>query len=362
MNMMAYKPGIDDVLDRLKALYERRAQDRICASFDIPTATMSAFRKQHTEGYCTYPDPSERISFWDSLLKERLIVEDDSVPSAYLSEFDQGLYGGLVGGDVQFMCHPENGWISSMIAPLLSDWSEFDTLTFDESHPWFQRYTQQLQIFIEGSRDKFGISHFILIDGLNFVFELLGATRTYMSLIEHPEMVRKAIEFAFDLNVKVQDVFFDTVPAFRGGTCSNMVQWIPGKIVSESVDPFHMTSVDYFEAWGREPVQRILDYFDGGVLHIHGNGRHLLEAVCSLKRAKAIFMGDDRGFPLAFDVLDELRSRAGDMPLVVGVEFERFVEKLDRHTLAGGAYYMVEGTPSADEANRLMERVRAYRV
>ena len=362
MNMMTYKPGIDDVLDRLKALYERRAQDRIFASFDIPTATMSAFRKQHTEGYCTYPDPSERISFWGSLLKERLIVQDDSVPSAYLSEFDQGLYGGLVGGDVQFMCHPENGWISSMIAPLLSDWSEFDALTFDESHPWFQRYTQQLQIFIEGSRDKFGISHFILIDGLNFVFELLGATRTYMSLIEHPEMVRKAIEFAFDLNVKVQDVFLDTVPAFRGGTCSNMVQWIPGKIVSESVDPFHMTSVDYFEAWGREPVQRILDYFDGGVLHIHGNGRHLLEAVCSFKRAKAIFMGDDRGFPLAFDVLDELRVRAGDMPLVVGVEFERFVEKLDRHTLAGGAYYMVEGTPSADEANRLMERVRAYRV
>ena len=34
-----------------------------------------------------------------------------------LSELDQGLYGGLLGGDVRFLAHPENGWISSMVPP-----------------------------------------------------------------------------------------------------------------------------------------------------------------------------------------------------------------------------------------------------
>ena len=362
MDSLAYKPDADAVLERLTSLYQRRAQDRILAAFQVPSPTLRAFGKRYTEGFCDYPDPSERISFWDDLLRERMSVHDDSIPSAYLSEFDQGLYGGLMGGEVQFMCHPDNGWISSMVAPLLSDWSEFDSLRWDESHPWHQRYIHQLNVFVEGARGKFGLSHFILIDGLNFVFELLGATRTYASLFECPEMVRRAIDFAFGLNVKVQSTFFDTVPSLWGGTCSNMVQWIPGRIVSESVDPFHMTSVAYFEQWGREPVERILDHFDGGVLHIHGNGRHLLEAVCSLRGIKAIYMGDDRGYPPAFEIVDELRARAGDTPLVVGAEFKGFVERLDRHDLPGGIFYQVAGAPDADAANRGMEKVRSYRV
>ena len=68
------------------------------------------------------------------------------------------------------------------------------------------------------------------------------------------------------------------VPLLEGGTFSNFGQWIPGRIVSESLDPYHMTSVAYFEKWGREPAERILGAFDGGVIHIHGNGRHLFQA------------------------------------------------------------------------------------
>ena len=42
------------------------------------------------------------------------------------------------------------------------------------------RYLDQLAIFAEGAGDRFGLSHFILVDSLNFVFELFGATRTYL--------------------------------------------------------------------------------------------------------------------------------------------------------------------------------------
>lgn len=361
-NSLAYKPHLDAVLERLTAWYERRAQDRILASFEVPSVALAQFAERYREGFCGYPDPFERIAFWDAYLRDQMAVEDDGIPSAYLSEFDQGLYGGLLGGQVQFMCHPENGWISSMVAPILNDWSEFDQLVFDAAHPWFQRYLRQLDIFVRGAAGKFGISHFILIDSLNLVFELVGATNTYRSLLDQPERVREAIDLAFDLNVKVQETFFQRVPALRGGTCSNMVQWMPGRIVSESVDPFHMTSVDYFETWGREPVERILSRFDGGVLHLHGNGRHLLEAACSLRGLKAIYLADDRGFPLAVDIVQELRARAGDMPLVVRAGYDDFAAKLDRHELAGGVFYQVSNAPGADAANRCMEKVRAYKV
>ena len=226
----------------------------------------------------------------------------------------------------------------------------------------FERYLRQLHTFVERAAGKFGVSHFILIDGLNFVFELVGATQTYLSLDERPELVRRAIEFAFRLNLAVQEAFFEHVPLLAGGTASNMVQWIPGRVVSESVDPFHMTSVACFERWGREPVERILSRFDGGVFHIHGNGRHLLEAVSTIRGLKAVFLGDDKGFPRAFEALAGLRAHTADVPLVVQVDFEPFVSALNRQELAGGVFYNVAGASDADSVNRLMERVRAYRT
>jgi hypothetical protein len=360
MNTLAYKPGLDVVLDRLRRLYARQAQDQLFAVCETPSQALADFAARHPEGFCPCPDPHERAAFWDRLLAERAAVEDDSVPSAYLSEMDQGLYGATLGGAIQFMAHPESGWISSMVPPLLSDWSQFDGLRFDRRHPWLDRYQRQLDIFAAAAAGKFGLSHFILIDGLNFAFELVGATKTYLSLDERPEMLRRAIDFAYELNVAIQEMFFAAAPPLADGTCSNMVQWLPGRIVSESVDPFHMTSVACFEAWGREPVERILARFDGGVLHIHGNGRHLLEAVRTIRGLKAIYLGDDRGLPPAFDVLAALQARTGDLPLVVTCRFEPFAERLARRDLPGGVLYRISGVPDVAAANRLMQRVRGY--
>jgi hypothetical protein len=362
MPSLEYKPHYAEVLERLRAFYGRRYGDRILATMQIPSPAIEDFKASHPTSQCEYPDPEARARFWDRYLRERISVEDDSMPCAYLSEFDQGLYGGMLGGEVRFMAHPDNGWISSMVPPLLSDWSGFERLRFNEANPWWQRYLAQLDIFAARSRGKWGVSHFILIDALNFVFELVGATATYLSVEEEPELVRRAIDLAFDLNVRAQQAFFDAVGLFEGGTFSNLAQWTPGRIVSESLDPFHMTSVAYFEEWGREPAERILGTFDGGVIHIHGNGRHLLSAASSIKGLKAILLLNDTGFPAAFDVVAELKTRMGDMPTTVHAEYEPFVERLKRHALPGGVLYKVSGVPDIDAANRLMEKVRAYRV
>ena len=280
----------------------------------------------------------------------------------YPTEMDQGLYGGLLGGDVRFVCDPATGWISSMVPPLLDDWASLDRLSFAPDSPWAQRYLRQLDVFTAGARGRFGISHFILINGLNLVFELVGATNTYLALLDQPEMVERALDLAFRLNLWVQKAFFERVPLLEGGTCSNMVQWMPGRILSESVDPFHMASAKVFERWGRHTLERIFAEFDGGVTHIHGNGRHLLEAVSTVQGLKALYLGDDKGFPPAFSILPDIRRRVGDLPLVVGVEYADFLPALQSHRLLGGVFYRVSNVPDADAANRSMEQVRVYRA
>src|SRR5512137_2295734 len=136
LQRLAYKPHAGAVIEGLRALYERGAGDRVFASMAVPSAALAGFRRTHPEGFCAAPDLAERIGFWEDYLRERAPVEDDSIPSAYLSELDQGLYGGLVGGEVRFLCDPETGWISSMVPPLLSDWAGFDGLRLDEHHAW----------------------------------------------------------------------------------------------------------------------------------------------------------------------------------------------------------------------------------
>jgi len=363
----SYKPDGYDVLARLRRLYEERDQNIVLASMEVPSVTLAEMALRHPAGFCEYPNPNERAMFWDARLYEKLDVYDDSIPSAYLSEMDQGLYGGLLGGEVRFLSDPDSGWISSMVTPLLRNWSEFNQLTpFDPSSlydEWMARYLHHLDVFLTKGRGKWGISHFILIDSLNFGYELRGATETYYGVIDHPETMRQVIDYAHDLNVSVQNIFFEKVALLENGTVSNFAEWISGgRIVSESIDPFHMTSVDYFEEWGKEPVERMFAAFDGGVIHIHGNGRHLLKAASTLKGLKAILLGDDRGFPLAYQILSQVKEQAGDVPLIVfGVEFEEFCHALKEHRLVGGVFYHVKGVPDVISANRCMERVREYR-
>jgi hypothetical protein len=359
---LAYCPDLPLVLERLRAFYVDRPPDLVLAAMHVPSRVLAEFAATHTDGYCPEPDLAERAAFWDDYYAERAGVSDDSVPSVYLSELDQAIYGALVGGKVQFMCNTETGWISSMVEPILHDWADFEGLRFDPEHPWFRRYLAQLDLFVERARGKFGVSHFILINGLNFVFELVGATRTYLALIEAPELVERALDLSYEVNLAVQEAFFAHAPRLEGGTCSNMLQWAPGRIISDSVDPFHMTGVDYFERWGRPVLERMWRHFDGAGLHIHGNGRHLLEAVATVPGLQGIWLGDDRGFPTAFEVLPEIRQRVGNLPLIATVPYGQFVAALDAHRLTGGVFYNVTGVPDVETAARVMERVRGYRA
>ena len=93
---LSYFPQGMAVLDRLRSLYEDRPQDRIFARMGTPSRAIEAFAAQYEPGYCEYPDPAERVAFWDVHLQERAAVEDDSMPSAYLAWVNEKDKQGMV--------------------------------------------------------------------------------------------------------------------------------------------------------------------------------------------------------------------------------------------------------------------------
>ena len=77
MFKLAYKTNAAATVERLRLLVERKAEDRIFAAFKVPTKEMQRFIRTHQTNFSSqYPDPEERIRFWDELLAERSALEE----------------------------------------------------------------------------------------------------------------------------------------------------------------------------------------------------------------------------------------------------------------------------------------------
>ena len=359
---MKYKRNLAEVLQRLDDFYALRGTDRIYAKMNIPVPALDRYQAETTGGLVEYPDMHRRIAFWDECLSVHTDSEDDSVPSAYPTELDQGLYAALVGAkDVRFLNDPSWGWVSSMTTPFVDDLRTVRSFRLDPDNRWFRLYEEQLRIFAKGAEGKFGISHFTLINGMNFLAEVRGATNAYMDLVDDPEEVQAVFDFAEKLNAWIHGRFFEIVGLTAGGTCSNLGQWLPGRSLGESVDPFHLTSPETFEAWGRAPVEKIFARFDSGIVHLHSNGHHLLESVTSLKGLKLIVFGDEPFNPPVYLKLASLAARRGTMPIWLAIPCEAFAQALARHELPANVFYNVTGVPDLATGNELMREVKRYR-
>lgn len=129
-----------------------------------------------------------------------------------------------------------------------------------------------------------------------------------------------------------------------------------------SADAYHLANPDFYYCWGEPHLHKLLNHFGGGLLHLHSNGRHLLEHVRKLKHLICIYLIDEPWSPRAYDLLTDLKKKAGDVPLVIGCGFDEFERDLTAGRLPGNVlYYLVKGAPSVAAANRLMKKVRAYR-
>ena len=195
---------------------------------------------------------------------------------------------------------------------------------------------------------------------MNFVVEARGATRAFLDTFDHPDAIRLLMDFAFDLAVLLQERVLDAVDAFMGGSFTFTGSWAPGRVVSFSVDAYHLAGPEFYYQWGEPHLQRLLDYFAGGALHVHSNGRRLLPHVSKLRNLVCIQMADEANDPRSYDMIEEIIAQTGDTPIAVGCQRAEFERDLDAHRLPCGVLYHVLGVSSVEEGNRLMDKVRAY--
>lgn len=269
------KVNFDEAVARLFDLYSGKGKDRLFAVMETPSEVLKEYARTHRSVEREYPPLDERVDFWLRLFEEKKEIEDDGIPCAYLSEFDEGLYAGLMGETVRFLDTVETGWVSSMAVP---DYAQKglpqllqDLKLPDEDNFWLQRYINQLEYFQRCFDGKMGISHLIVCDAVNLLFELRGATQTFYDLEDDFESCKRVMDFSIRLCKQVQDIFFEKIPMIKGGTFSNLCGILKGIIVADSLDPYHLSGEEPFYAYGKRYIEEMFSFYDGGIVHIHAN-------------------------------------------------------------------------------------------
>jgi hypothetical protein len=178
------------------------------------------------------------------------------------------------------------------------------------------------------------------------------------------------MEAAVDLNVrflKMQQALLDD---YAGGAFHYQAHWVPfeGATPWLSVDSYTCCSPRTYAEAGRAFQQRLVNHFGQGVMHYHSSRLDLLLEVLKLENLVGLSIDgsgrpqDPRPFKVLLTHHREIREVAGDLPLMCACDVNEFLHHLADRGLPGNVRYTVSGVETIQQANRLMDRVRAYRT
>jgi hypothetical protein len=392
---LAWKRNCEEVLDRRRRFFGRRMLDGILATLPVdlegcrrpPEGSLKlrespgqpvdmgaesewrAFeaRWPQYEDNTERPFPSneeilERVSVGE---EARGRVEDDHLPVFYsILDAGESMVGAMFGAPTRFV-HRRRGPTFSKAEPLLPDYRELPGLGFSLEGPWVRRFLAVQEFVRDRAAGRFGQYPCIVIDALNFAIEFREATPAYLDIYEHPEELRRLMELGLDFNTRFQEAQMARCGGAAGGSFAMIAEWVPfPKAVAMGVDAYLICSVENYADFGFDYQRRLIERFGHGLMHFHSSRIDLAAEVAKLPGLELLqFGGDPRDPAPTVEHLPEMRRAVGDIPLQVFVELGTFVERLGRRELPGNVWYIVDGPGlSVDAANRLMDRVRAYRV
>lgn len=244
--------------------------------------------------------------------------------------------------------------------------NEYPELLEAAAHPqdeWAERMADDLRQISAMSAGRWGVGVAITIDALNLCMQIRG-NDTFLDLYDCPDQLKAFAQAGVDVNIRLVERQRAAINMeYEGGVYDFFnAGWVPERAIPMSVDAYNLCHADVYAEFGLPYQQQLIDHFGGSNMHVHGNGRHLLDHVAKLKGAIVALIADDGSDIAAIDDLEAIKTRLRNITPVVSCERDQFVRKLNEESLVGGIYYRVDGLPSIDEANRLMESVRGYTV
>lgn len=372
---LSWKHNLNVILARHRRFFRKEMQDGIMASLPVKIdaeAQWAAFENK----WGTYPEsgvrpfPSSEEIFERAVigLEERGSVEDDALPVVYsILDAGESMVGGMFGQNMSFL-HRPRAPVYSGAAAVLGDYKDLPSLRFSIGNSWCQRFLAVQDYFAEHAQGRFAQHPCLTMDALNFAAEIRGATQAYLDIYEYPEQLKALMEIGLDFNIRFQEAQSRRTGAYAGGSFNWLGGWVPFPTsVSLSVDAYVICSVRNYVEIGFDYQRRLIEHFGQGLLHFHCNRTDLAAEAAKLPNLVLFqFGGDTRDALPEIERVPDMRRAVGDIPMMVNCASKEFQSRLAARKLMPNVWYTVsadeDGGFSVDAANRLMEKVRAYRA
>ena len=313
-----------------------------------------------------FPSNEEILDRLVIALEARGRARDDWLPVLYSTlDAGEGIAAALMGAASIRFIHRARAPTFSKAETVLPDYSDLGELRFSLENPWMQRLLDLQRHFERLAGSRFAQHPFLTMDAMNFACELREATNAYLDVYEHPDELRRLMEIGLDFNIRFQEAQMDLIGPHRDGCFVWLTDWAPfERAVSMSVDAHVICSAKTYVEFGFDYNQRLIGHFGHGLMHFHCNRADLAAEVARLRGLELLQVGGDTRDGVAdIDRAEDLRSAVDDIPLQVACELATFRRRLDERTLLPNVWYTVYGQAlAAEEANGLMDTVRAYRA
>jgi hypothetical protein len=176
---------------------------------------------------------------------------------------------------------------------------------------------------------------------------LIGATALLYGMADGAGWLRRLIESATELFIRVARLQWDRIRPAWGGYVNFFGFWSPGPCVRVQEDVQRLLSPALYREWLRPALERIAGEFPYSMFHIHSGSLHLVEEVAGVPGLGALQVSVDEPpyAPPILELTDALKRAQAHVPLFVeGPMSEAQFEGLQEHLSPGGLAIRREGT------------------
>ena len=366
-------------MDRSVELWERKASDRILASFntegDVGLSAVRTMDGTVSERYPALYDDVPRMltDFEAGITREELrgndgIWDDDPrIPKAWPElQFGNGMPGAIFGGEVITTSTFDHTYTFN--EPVVTDWAQVDGLRFDPSNCWVKRIDSALRHFVACGTKEYVVQPFFIIEGTDFLVSMRGTTQALLDVMDRPPGVRRLYQLGYEagaawFEMKRAIVKEHNERVFCHPRFSDLAPIHAAPYLDMDADA--LCSPKHFEELVFEYKQKMLTHFHGGCFYIHALGSFIVPIAAHLEDLTELWLFDDPNCPRYFDRRVEMRKITRDIPLEMLCDLPDFLDALEKRTLPGGIRYNVVmggARPTVAELNEIMGKVRDYRT
>lgn len=201
-------------------------------------------------------------------------------------DFGPGSLAAYLGSDIIF--NEDTVWFTEIING--DSWDEYGDISYDEHNVWWIRHQEIAQKASELIGDDFLLAIPDIMENIDVLQSLRGASNLIFDLMDEPETIKKLIGQIDDIYFKYYDKFYNIMKDSKGGSCYTVFQvYGEGKTGKIQCDFSAMISPQQFREFVLESLRKQAKQLDYVLYHLDGPDaiRHL-DAIMEIDEIDAL--------------------------------------------------------------------------